>query len=372
MDAPGVDGREEQIRELSASCADCWADFAVLVKQHRVSTLVVAALQSAKVNVPQDLAELAYTDQLKTMQGMRESKRLLDLLAAHSVHAVILKGPILGAALRGNPVVRQARDIDVLVDWTQFETALDLLEGAGYTLLNVRPPFGASRIAVWRRGQKDINLYNEELDILVELHHRPFAANGLMPKLGVKDAADEVNIGGAGYRIFSPPDLFAYLATHGTTSFWHRLKWLADIRAMIAGSSDEQMDQFLDRCQYHGVERCGALAILLCHHLWPGPMPPRVAALLKDDRSLQAIEEQSLRTLTADASQYAPDRDLRRIGATFKLRSDWKYRFSILRVLAYDEQQVAKIPLPASLAFLYLPLRLLQVLGNYRRRAFSR
>ena len=40
--------------------------------------------------------------------------------------------------------------------------------------------------------------------------------------------------GTRGLRTLGEEDLFAYLCMHGALHWWHRLKWLADINALLA------------------------------------------------------------------------------------------------------------------------------------------
>src|SRR6185503_8385880 len=67
-------------------------------------------------------------------------------------------------------------------------------------------------------------------------------------------------------------ELFAYLAVHGATHAWSRLKWLADIAA-FAAREPEAVETLYRRSVALGAGRSGGQALLLAHDLLALPVP---------------------------------------------------------------------------------------------------
>ncbi|WP_271078517.1 nucleotidyltransferase domain-containing protein [Aurantiacibacter sp. MUD61] len=357
-DFPSDAAAKDRIRATASVLGDDWKSFLDCVKRHRMSPLALRGLVSAGVMPPAQLKALAQSDTLETFVSIAESKRLLEVFRKATIEAIILKGPVLSQLLYDDPTLRQSKDIDLLVEWSAFEGAIVCLEADGYVLKQERPPFGSSRVNIWRRGTKDVTLSHPETGHLIELHHRLLAPEAFITGLGVADADHWVSIGGTRFRTFRQPDQFAYLAAHGANSRWHRLKWLADMRAMLAGLSSPELEKLLEHCRFHGVERCGALAMLLCHHLWGQILPDRVAELQAEDPWLRTLEHQSLQKLLASGPRLPLAGRTRELGAGFALREGFAFKRSVLALHIYHQSLVSRLPLPNALRYLYGPARM--------------
>lgn len=329
-----------------------------------MAPLAIRGLVSAGVTPPPELKALSQANTLGTLGSIVETKRLLNALQHINIEAIVLKGPVLSQLLFDNPTLRQSKDIDLLVTWEDFERAIECLEVEGYHLRQGRPPFGSPRVDIWRRGAKDVTMMHARLGHLIELHHRLLLPDTFIPTLGVGDAVDSATIGELQFRTFRAPDLFAYLAAHGTSSLWHRLKWLADIRAMLAESSAQELTEFLDGCRIHGVERSGALAMLLCHRLWGQQLPARMPALLAENNWLKILEKQSLHMMLAVDVRLPFAGRMKQLSAGFVLRDGGAFKCSVVATHVYHQSLVSRLPLPRVLRFLYGPARLLDWLAK--------
>ena len=56
--------------------------------------------------------------------------------------------------------------------------------------------------------------------------------------------------GTRGLRTLGEEDLFAYLCMHGALHWWHRLKWLADINALLGAQND--VERLIDSAKAGG------------------------------------------------------------------------------------------------------------------------
>lgn len=330
-----------------------------LVDRHRVAPLVLDGLVVAGIEPPEALARRAAGDKRRALALLVEGRTLLATLQQAGIAAMILKGPLLSENLYGDPGMRQCADLDLLVDEADFHRARDILGEQGYRLAGHEPPWAEPRMGLWRRAAKDLTLVRAGDRITLELHYRLMAVPGLLPDLSLADAQARIALAGTSYRSFADADLFAYLCTHGASSLWNRLKWLADIRALLAGRKEQEIADLFNRASALGVQRCAALALLLCHHVWGQRLPAHIIDMQGSDAQLAGLMRLSLKAM-AD-----PDPRSGSIGSTgvtlagFRLRDGWAFRRSALASALIDTDLVARWNLPRGLWMFYLPARLL-------------
>jgi len=191
----------------------------------------------------------------------------------------------------------------------------------------------------------------------LELHHRLNANPHLMATLQVADARRGVSVGGATLRTLDEDDLFSYLCTHGAVSRWFRLKWLADIQALLSGRTPDEVLRLFEAARARGAERAAGLALQLCRRLWDLPLPAEVARRLDADRSLPWLERRCLGAL--EGPEIPPGRFglIRPYLMTWRLNDSWVYRRRFLRDTFVDWELMRRLPLPRAFHFLYPLLR---------------
>ena len=335
---------------------DC-TGFVELVDRHHMTPLAARALRYAGIDVPPEIHQRAIRQQRRalTMSGL--SVRLVNDLAEHGIEAMLLKGSVLSQLLYCDPTIRYSVDIDLLVDWDQFEPAIACLTGHGLQLTSPSPPWQDWRIDLWRSLAKDVTLAHPGERIAIELHHRLKTPETLLPGLTLADARERVEIAGTGLAAFAREDLFVYLCAHGSTSLWDRLKWLADINALISREDLAGIERWQERSRELGTERCTALALLLVNELWDREIPASVHELARNDRAVQQL------VMASRARLLGPVRPHSSFSNTFarrhlmRLRSDRAYRRSLRRELVQDRELLERYRLSEPLKWLYLPLR---------------
>lgn len=357
-DWPGGERRNEAVRLAHHAMGSDWHEFLVLVKRHQMSMLAAAALREAGITLPDNLIRIDGEQRIRALSLAGEAAQLTAALAETGVDAIVLKGPLLSQVIYHDPAMRQSVDLDLLVDWDQFRAARKALITLGYQLLSNEPPWDDWRIGPWRRLAKDITLFHPEREISLELHHRLKSPEALLPGLGAAQATRMTNMGGRQFATFEHADLFVYLCVHAATSMWDRLKWLADIRAMLAGADEAEIARLQARSVELGTGRCTALGMLLCHRLWEQKLPREILERPASDSRLIELEKASMERLRAPErrpSSFANSFDRRLL---LHLRDDRDYRRSQGSELIYDSELLEEHRIPRALRFLYLPLRL--------------
>ncbi|HEU0099009.1 MAG TPA: nucleotidyltransferase family protein [Allosphingosinicella sp.] len=360
---------------LEAAAGIDWDLAARIAARHRVEALVWNALRQAGAAVP---AEAAAGFQAATARITRqnlmltaESLRLAALLDEAGIRHLFVKGVSLGVLAYGSIGPKMGWDIDLLVPPEAIEAAARLLEGAGYRLASPRGRRGRERLALWHSHWKESVWAARDGRLTVELHSRLNDNPMLLPAVGPDSPSRSVEVAkGRHLLTLRGDELFAYLCIHGASSAWFRLKWIADVAALIGDCPPAEIERLYRRSQALGAGRAPAQALLLCERLFATPLPPALAEELRSDRVnrwLLAIAMRKLagRTLTAEL-----DEKLLGTGTIhlmqFALLPGLKFKYAELRRQLINPADRIAVELPRALAFLYPLVALSRRLGLRR------
>jgi hypothetical protein len=347
---------------LAAAAQADWDLVARIAERHRVEGLVWNALRESGAAFPAEVGERlrAAADRIARQNLLlaAESLRLTGLLERAQVRHLFVKGITLGVLVYGSIGPKMGWDIDLLVSPDSVEPAAAALEEAGYRLLLPGGPKGRERLGVWHRHWKESVWITPGSRMTVELHSRLTDNPLLLPGIGLDSPTRQVEVAKGRYlATLCNDELFAYLCVHGASSAWFRLKWIADVGALLGGCPPEEIDRLYRRSQEMGAGRAAAQALLLCERLLATPVPPALAAELRSDavnRWLLAIALRKLagRTLTAEL-------DERLLGTgtlhlmQFALRRGLRFKYAELRRRLINPADRVAVPLPRALWFLY-------------------
>ncbi|HEX6377293.1 MAG TPA: nucleotidyltransferase family protein [Allosphingosinicella sp.] len=357
---PPSPARDEAVR-IAAAAVD-WTLVARIAARHRVEGLVWNALGQAGVAVPEEagarLRAAAGQIARQNLALTAESLRLAGRLAEAGLRHLFVKGISLGALVYGSIGPKMGWDIDLLVPLDSVEPAAAVLEAAGYRLTLPAGPRARERLSRWHEHWKESVWETPDGGLTVELHTRLADNPMLLPDVGPFSPVRRVEVSkGRFLPTLQADELFAYLAVHGASSAWFRLKWIADVGALLGASPPAEIERLYRRSQALGAGRAAAQALLLCERLFGTPLPPALAAELGGDRVnrwLLAIALRKLagRTMTAELSQ-------RRLGtATIHLMQlallpGFRFKLAELRRQLVNPLDRIAVPLPRGLGFLY-------------------
>ncbi len=300
-----------------------------------------------------------------------ESLRLTTLLSAGGVNALFLKGATVNALAYGDLTLRHAKDIDLLVPKTQLQDAMAVLSRAGYASALDLDEVTADRRELWFRHAKSMDWRNPINGVQLELHWR---LTDLPLLEGALDSDHRQTVAVSGSRTLEtldPDHLLAYLCVHGAAHGWMRLKWLADVYALLPHADDAGCERTYRRLVELGAGRSAGQALLLCHDLLLYPLPVRLRNELEDDAMLQMLRQSALRLLARGGEVDEVD-DLA-FGTTsvylsrLLLGSGPRALASELRTWGYRQDELLKTRLPRSLLFLFPLVRLVSWLSGRLR-----
>ena len=361
---PSLD-RDAAVRAAAAAVRD-WSEFSRLVRRQRVAGLAHEALRAAAIEPPASAAgELTAQVQRATRLNLLlagETVRLQRLLDAAGIPALALKGAALAQLAYGSVPIKQTRDIDLLVAPEQAGAALQILEREGYALrLPARRLDTAQRRVLVRFG-REVELLHRDNKLSVELKWRASDNRRLLLGVDAHSPTQSVALpGGVGLRTLALDDLFAYLCVHGARHAWSRLKWLADVNALVTADNAD-IGRLYRHARSIGAGLCSGQALLLCRRLLALPLPAGMAEEIAADRRVERLVAIALAAMFAPRTDTEMDGGIagvtRYVHTQFLLGRGWAFYAAQCRVTAIAPVDVIRCPLPPFLQFLYPLLRL--------------
>ncbi len=340
--------------ELSA-----WDGFMDLVTRHRVVGIAHTSASRCPEAFPplvrDALATEAATLAMRNVAIAAETAQLQRMFDEAEIGAVFFKGATLAKRAYGSFLTKHSNDIDFIVRPADLVTAISLLEQRGYRLV------APSRVLTpdqWRSVVTfgmEVAMVHSRTRIVIEPHWRLVKTPGLLPSEALfataSNGRDE--IAGTVIRTLQPDDLFAYLCVHGTACGWFRLKWLADLNALILEASPEELERLHRHAESRGAGASSALALSMCATVFDRPVPAAILERVDGLWSLRQLKALCLGCLGVETVSLWRSFSVSLLQASaegcllIELDS-WTIGFS----------DAIKFPLPRPLHFLYRVIRL--------------
>jgi hypothetical protein len=258
-----------------------WLTVAAVARRHRVSSPILAGLQACGAPLPPDALSALRPQSVRSarrgLSQVKEIARLARNFERAGIPMLVLKGAVLSEQLYGDPILRSARDIDLLVAPEQFVAADDLLIAEGYR--HTGRDYSKREFEAYRRRIKDLDYVNDATRVRLELHHRLTDNQNLLACdfQFLHDTGDQVVIAEAPVHTLPRQTLPLYLCVHGASHGWHRLIWLADFAGSLRGPA--AAEAAFEQAENYGL---GPLMLhtLALAHIWLGTPVPK--DLLRD------------------------------------------------------------------------------------------
>lgn len=329
-----------------------------VARRHQVSALVAARLAEQGREVPPRLARQAQHARQRAMRQLALSLDLADALNAAGIAYAFLKGLTLSQRAFGSPLLRSAVDIDLLVPRGAVAQAWQVLDRLGLARITPAADLSGARLALYCRASKDSIHHHPASGITVELHWRMSdeLARSELPspaELGLTELSP-----GRAVPVLDDCAQFLLLCTHGAAHGWARLKWLADVAALLHRSADGGAALW-HNARTQGAAIPAASAILLGQELFGLTPPPHFAA----PRALRLGLLLRLSRTMLRAGQGAQELEATRwrgwaeMLAKALVVTGVRGPIAVLRRLALSGEDVASTALPPTLYWLYPVLR---------------
>jgi len=278
-----------------------WDHFLRLVRFHRIEGLVWNALAGAQMPAPASrlLRTAALAIAAQNLRSKAECRSLFERFEQAKIPLLFLKGLTVGALAYGNPGIKSAIDIDLLVDHNNLNEATELLRESGYDLVL---PRNEARLQPWHRRRKESVWAKPGTAQQIDLHTRTADNPRLIPSVTAKSNDQFVGIGdGVVLKTLADEELFSYLAVHGASSAWFRLKWIADFAGLLHGRDPVEIERMYRRSQELRAARAAGQALLLADALF-GTLEqcPALHREIRSDRTTSRLFKAALRQLSGD------------------------------------------------------------------------
>lgn len=360
-----------------------WKLFLAWIERHGIGPLAYHNLrQVGSPLVPSPvLAELAggYARNVRlVLRQIAEARRIQRTLGAAGIRSILIKGPVLSMTAFGDPALRASRDIDLLVAPAQLREADRLIRDAGYR--RFAPDFDLTprQHALHERFRCQFGYHSEASGLVLELHWR-LTSNARLLRLDeaeLWERSQRVSVGGADFRTLPAEDLFLYLCVHGAMHVWFRLKWLADIAALLHGAAPGSIEGVAERARSLGVARPVHQALVLAHSLLDPPAPESVLRSAAGDGATRRLVTAAYQALAWGGlpSEPAQTRWFNMwVGLqAYRLRAEPAYLWAEFQDQLCSPEDWARLPLPEWLSFLYLPYRPISWAARKMRQAILR
>jgi len=346
-----------------------WERFIAIVRRHRIVGLAHHALSHATAPVPPGiLAELRRDAILQAKAGLRlaaETIAIEQMMQAGGITAAILKGAPLARLAYGDLGLRHSRDIDVLVAPQALPAAIAVLKQAGYRPHGESASLTDARMSLIMRHCYHLEYRHPDGGALIELHWRltanPHRVTPIPPATRWAAVSLSESIGVHSFS-FTGADLDAYLFSHGAQHCWFRLKWLADIGALLAGRSDSEIERMVAEVTEMGLLRPLAQGLLLAARLLKTPLPAGLETRLSKDRRSRWLVALAVTAMTAGDAigdpHDLPFGETRINLSQYLLQSGWRYWLATAAENLTCVEDWLTVPLPRALIWLYPVLRL--------------
>lgn len=279
-----------------------WHVFLKLAERHRIQGLVWHSLRSANTEIPEDvssiLAKAAAEIARQNLTNAAETMRLQVALGNAGAKPLFLKGISLSILAYRSLSLKMGWDIDVLVASDQLEAAVKVLKVAGYSRTIPGTQIDDAQLRTWHRHWKESVWRHAASGTYVELHTALVDNPLLLRGVDVSSPHQYVDASaGISIKTLAADELFAYLCVHGASSGWFRLKWLADISALLAGNDCDENERLYRRSQELGAGRAAGQALLLAASLFEVDISSSFQRELRSDATTRLLVRTALRKM---------------------------------------------------------------------------
>lgn len=352
-----------------------WDRFLTVVAWHRITGLVERTLSAPGApaipdHIRQTLRLRARNAAAASLMLAAESVRLADAFAGAGLDATFLKGAALAQNIYGDLGIRHSKDADILVAPSDFAKAALILDHLGYACVHNPLGNGLAARHQWHHSHHG-EFTHSRLGTQIELHWRLFENRHLMPEPDPSQR-DAITLTGKGdLRVLPGEDNFLYLCGHGARHGWYRLKWLADIAAIMTREDPARMAQWVESARGKGMERSVGQALLLAHLVLAAPLSPPLATQMARDPAIRRLVRLGAKSM--GRCRFPRGLEKTEVNLShYRLNPHWRYWRDEMANDLISEDDIARLPLPPALSFLYPLLRLPLWLLNRARENLTR
>jgi hypothetical protein len=349
----------DRIRSLAEQLID-WPHVLQIVHHHKVVPLFLRNFEAfAGGCMPEESAAILRAENMTNAHlCQRRSSHLVTLqrlFREQGVDLRVIKGIPLAVSAYQDAALRECGDIDLLIAEKNIFKAGEILRTLGYARFEPKARLTPRRLRSYLAHQKDFSYEHPSAGVVIDLHWRLFR-NPFLPSNARLDQVGGawVHLGAEPIATLPPARLLLYLCVHGAFDGWLRLKWLADIGALLHTMTEEQLNETASLAKEQQALAQFSAAILLCRQML-GPHPAPAGLLDANDRRVAHILRFGERLLTSN--HYRPVREhissSQWFGNELRMHSSFRYRLDLFLRTLFRPRVWSRFDLPDALFPLY-------------------
>jgi hypothetical protein len=356
---------ELRISELVGNVPN-WDALLCMAEAHRMLPMLFAYLTQSGAKIPAEASERlqsAYQKNLViSMANTAELIALLNSFEGEGIQAIPFKGVVLAKSLYSEPALRQAGDLDILIDVRDLPRAGSILLERGYELQTPMGPDGLPanpdcfECHFERPGDGMVTELRWRFDLVQPKFRRNLGIKWVMPYRRMTSLA------GAEVPDLAPELLLILLSMHGSKHWWTRLLWICDIGQLLSSHPSLDWPTVLRESRRAGLWRCTALGVLLAQRITGCQVPAKILHRFESDRFANGLV-MHFENCLFDAPGSLPDGF---VPYNFQLFGFWDRTRLFLsgELLLPNERDRAVVALPGWLGALYYVIRPLRILWD--------
>lgn len=282
----------DQLRSLASQSID-WDYVFAVAYVHRLLPLLHKHLATSAADllpshVLSRLKREAVANSQSILHLVARQLRVYKLFQEHAIAVAIFKGAVLSQMAYGELSLRQAGDIDMLINRQHFHQAKALLESLGYEMTSRLTP---AQLVSHLNHHCEIPFMRDEWFTIVDLHW-DLAPRSFVFGVKVDDVMSRlqtVSLAGATVETFGAEDLLLYQAMHGAKHLWRRLEWISCLAESIRAATTVDWDTLVNRAAKAHATRILALGLRLVKEFSDAPVPSEVFAAVDQDKPMQRM-----------------------------------------------------------------------------------
>ena len=290
----------------------------------------------------------------QSFRRVMETIRLTKELQRFDIEIRILKGVALSTHAFHDATLQDSIDIDLLVPVAQVFDAEKVLLQCGYRRIVPYARLTPRRIRWILNHAHHFVFAHSQTRETVELHWGLTGNPYKHPAFIIEPASTtRLKVGSAEIPSLAPPDMFLHACVHGAEHSWSRLKWLAQIAALLRAMPVEEFNATAARASQFGIAAELSASLKLAEHYQLAATPtPEV--VFESSRAVDRIVSRSLKAIDDgsghSASAIADFRDAWQAGSSFNYR-----RNLIERTIIREESwNIVDLPDPLFLGYALL------------------
>ncbi len=350
-----------------------WNLVAELSIRHRVYPIVyrkIAQFTDIPPDVLDRLKQLDTNNKLKSLQFIRETIRLVKLFIQNDIPCLVLKGMPLASSIYSDISLRPCRDIDLVIDVKDLWRVCNILESIGYTQNS--PVF---RLTPWRiqymlKHKIEVGFINTDTGICIEPH---WQISYLKSTTLSSVSKYEITFYNQTISTLIAEDNFIYLAVHGATHCFWRLRWLNDIALILKSDNKLKWDSIRRIAQQAQVTQILHQTLILANLLLNAPIPSLMQNIVARDKKAHKLARLALKFIYSN--EYCFDGDAHhRLFYIYRyyyysLPSSWLKRGKLIWSDLFKLDNIIKaINLPDRFSYIYYVLHPIAFIYNLFKR----